>query len=109
MIGLPSNNPDLLSPDNSYWNSLHESAWEVRRDLRQAGIDGNIAIKIVDFEVEWWVAFTENENDGRIYAHWYDNDDSEAWSLSAPSVAIFFWDLAQPRSFLGAVPVVKRC
>ncbi len=89
------NNPDLLSPDNSYWNSLHESPWEVRRDLSQAGIDGNFAIKIVEFEVEWWAVFNENETDARIYAHWYHDDDSEAWSLCAPSVALFFWDLAQ--------------
>ena len=75
----------------------------LRRGLRQLGLDGDYALVVLiphQATYEWAAVFDDNEKDARIYVHDSrddDNEDSgnESWLLTAPSVAMFFWDMAQ--------------
>ncbi len=61
-------------------------------------IDGERGLTIVvphAGEHEWVAAFRPGEADARIYIRWPDHEPDANWELVSPSVAQFFWDLAQ--------------
>ena len=80
------NNPMLLPVDQ----------WSVRKK----GIDaeeGAHVIKIMEphqGDHVWCAVFQDGERDARVYIASYDDEDPVA-ELSAPSIGMFFWDLAQ--------------
>jgi hypothetical protein len=79
--------------------------WSGRRGLRAHGIDGDIGVRIMDPHQgghAWIAIFDEGEDDARIYVDFTDDDgtaesriDARNFHLTAPSVGLFFWDLAQ--------------
>ena len=43
---------------------------------------------------EWAVVFDDQADDANVYVRW-DKPDGEGWVLTAPTIGMFFWDLAQ--------------
>lgn len=82
------NNPELVSPG---------APWQMLPDLETRGLEGEIGITIMtphQGEHAWAAVFDRGERDARIYLHWADGD-VQRWQLQAPSLGVFFWDLAQ--------------
>jgi hypothetical protein len=83
------NNPSLILPGND--------EWQLRRDMRQQGLEGDYAVVIViphQGDHEWAAVFDDNDTDARVYIHWYE-EEQDVWRLTAPTIGMFFWDLAQ--------------
>lgn len=83
------NNPDLVE--------FRHGRWELYRDMRNQNLSGDYAIVIMlphQGDHEWAVVFDSGKDDAQIYLRW-DTEQGEAWLLTAPSVGMFFWDLAQ--------------
>jgi len=84
-----SNNPSLLDFDASQWT--------VRRGMREQNLSGDCALLIMtphQGDHEWVGVFDDGDEDARVYVRW-DGEEGESWLLTAPTVAMFFWDLAQ--------------
>jgi hypothetical protein len=80
-------------PNNPQLETAH--SWELRRDLRRQGLEGDFAITIMlphQGDHEWAAVFDDSEPDARVYLWW---EDENAWELTAPTIGMFFWDLAQ--------------
>lgn len=80
-----------------------ESFHEVVPQSVPKGIDGKFLLQIISDgrgDNYWYAAFNENDTDARIYCRRERYDESEdgedyEWKLVAPTVGMFFWDLAQ--------------
>jgi hypothetical protein len=73
-----------------------KQGWELRRDMRCQGVEGDFAVTVMlphQGDHEWAAVFDGGERDARVYVTW--GEEGEAWKLTAPSVGMFFWDLAQ--------------
>lgn len=84
-----SNSPSLVD--------FRRDAWKVRRGMRELGLSGDYALVIMvphQGNHEWAAVFDNGEDDARVYVRW-DTEDGESWSLTAPDLGMFFWDLAQ--------------
>jgi hypothetical protein len=102
------NSPELL-PQSGY-------NWELRRGIGEEGMKGDYAVTIMiphQGNHHWVVAFYENEPDGRVYVM-FRGERGEQWALTAPTIGMFFWDLAQTgltwyqdTQFEGGKPAMK--
>lgn len=84
-----SNNPGLIE--------FRRDQWQVRRGMRERDLSGDYAIVIMvphQGDHEWIVVFDHGEDDARVYVRW-ETEEGESWLQTAPSVGLFFWDLAQ--------------
>lgn len=82
------NNPELVNPG---------TPWQLLADGDIRGLEGELGIKIMtphQGEHAWVAVFDRGDRDARVYLHWSDGDQ-QRWQLQAPSLAVFFWDLAQ--------------
>ncbi len=82
------NNPELMTPG---------TPWQLLPDIAKRGLEGEFGVTIMtphQGEHAWAAVFDRNERDARVYLHWTD-DGVQRWQLQAPSLAVFFWDLAQ--------------
>lgn len=71
--------------------------WSVQRGMRGRQLNGDCALAIMaphQGSHKWAVVFDDGEDDARVYVR-LENEDEESWLLTAPSVGMFFWDLAQ--------------
>lgn len=83
-------------PNNPGRESGTEGEWRLQRDMGQRGLKGDYAIFILNhFDYDWAAVFHDNEEDARVYVTWNDEDEATQWRFVAPSVGMFFWDLAQ--------------
>ena len=83
------NNPDPVS--------VEKEGWELRREMRRRGLGGDVAVTVMlphQGDHEWAAVFDNGDPDARLYVKW-DGDEGEVWKLTAPTVGMFFWDLAQ--------------
>jgi hypothetical protein len=81
------NNPELLPL----------SEWTLRRGMKEKKLSGECALTIMmphQGDHEWAVVFDDHQPDGQVYIKWGEGEE-ETWLLTAPSVGLFFWDLAQ--------------
>jgi hypothetical protein len=81
------NNPNLVSVEG----------WELMRELRLEGLSGDLAITMMlphQGDHEWVAVFDDGDSDAHIYVRWGVEGDQD-WRLTAPTVGMFFWDLAQ--------------
>jgi hypothetical protein len=65
--------------------------------MRERQLSGDYALVIMlphQGDHEWAVVFNDGEDDARVYVRW-DTENGESWLLTAPSIGMFFWDLAQ--------------
>jgi len=72
-------------------------AWGIRRGMRRRGLNGDCELTIMvphQGDHEWVAAFDDDEDDARVYVRW-TTGNTEMHVLTAPSVGMFFWDLAQ--------------
>ncbi len=89
------NNPHLVWPAK-----LHvERDLREQLDARDNAIDGTVGLVLLaHYEIQWLAVFDEGEADARIYVRWDTCEGTEptwSWRPCSPSVAFFFWDLAQ--------------
>lgn len=83
------NNPNLVDVENE--------GWELRREMRRLGLDGDLAVTVMvphQGDHEWAAVFDDGDPDARLYVRW-EGEGGEVWRLTAPTVGMFFWDLAQ--------------
>lgn len=81
------NNPELINP----------TAWELSTGLEPFGLEGEAGIEIMaphQGDHTWAAVFDRGERDARVYLKWIEGERAH-WQLLAPSIAMFFWDLAQ--------------
>lgn len=89
--GCHPSDPALVAP----------SAWQIERGLRAEGLLGEFGVVMVGShqrEREWVAVFDDAAKDARVYVRWTEEragGAAWAWRLTAPSIAMFFWDLAQ--------------
>ncbi|HTM20187.1 MAG TPA: hypothetical protein VL172_06765 [Kofleriaceae bacterium] len=84
------NSPELVPPG--------DDGWELMRDGRSRGVDGALAITILrphQGDHCWVAAWDQGDEDARVYVSWQDDQEQLHFLLTAPTTAIFFWDLAQ--------------
>lgn len=84
-------------PNNPDPAAARQYGWEPEQSLRKSGLQGDIAVTIMfphQGDHEWAAVFDSGDPDARIYLRW-DDDTGPHWQLTAPTVAMFFWDLAQ--------------
>jgi hypothetical protein len=65
--------------------------------MRGSGLDGEFAITIMlphQGDHEWVAVFDDGDLDARIYLKW-ETEKGDVWKLTAPSVGMLIWDLAQ--------------
>jgi hypothetical protein len=89
VMGCHPNNPALLP--------LGEPDWRLHRGLRSQNVQGEYGLVVMtphQGDHVWAAAFDDREDDARVCVNWAGEDGAE-WALSAPSVGLFFWDLAQ--------------
>lgn len=71
--------------------------WRLRRP--GPSVDGSHALTIItphQGEFVWAAAFNIGDHDARIYLAGDDDaEEEQPWTLAAPTVGFFFWDLAQ--------------
>jgi hypothetical protein len=87
--GCHPNNPDPVS--------VEKEGWELQREMRRRGLGGDLAFTVMlphQGDHEWVAVFDDGDPDARLYVRW-DGEDGEVWKLTAPTVGMFFWDLAQ--------------
>jgi len=86
-------------PNTPSLTSLENYDCFVRRGLRQHGLDGDIAVSIMlpHQGSHWWYAvFDRQDADARVYVGpEREPGENEEWKLTAPTIGMFFWDLAQ--------------
>jgi hypothetical protein len=83
------NNPNLVPPQ--------PDQWQLRRGVRSPVVNGDYAVTIMNPHGgghEWAIVFSDGDDDARVYVCG-EADEGEVWLLSAPTVGMFFWDLAQ--------------
>jgi hypothetical protein len=83
------NNPDLVP--------LGPQEWKLRRPGKQA-TELTHAVTILtphQGDFVWAAAFNSGDQDARIYLAGDDDDENQPWVLTAPTLGLFFWDLAQ--------------
>lgn len=83
------NNPDPVT--------VWQDGWELRRDVREQGLDADFAVTVMaphQGDHEWAAVFDDGDRDARVFVRWY-GEEGEVWRLTAPTVGMFFWDLAQ--------------
>jgi hypothetical protein len=69
----------------------------LRRGLIAKGLKGDAAVVVMvshTGDYEWAAVFNEQDDDARVYFIW-EEEDGDAWALTAPTIGMFFWDLAQ--------------
>jgi hypothetical protein len=84
-------------PNNPSPLPFEKGNWTIRRGMRERQLNGDFALVIMtphQGDHEWAVVFDNGEEDARVYVRW-DTEDGESWLLTAPSIGMFFWDLAQ--------------
>lgn len=82
------NNPEIINPD---------TPWELAERLDQLGLEGEMGLDIMtphQGDHTWVAVFDRGERDARVYLKWTEESRTH-WQLLAPSLAMFFWDLAQ--------------
>ena len=81
------NNPGLIWSD--------KDPWQLRPEMKKVGLDGEYAFRLMNhFDYDWYAVFDSGDNDARVYLYW-QAEDREVWRRVAPSVGMFFWDLAK--------------
>lgn len=81
------NNPWLIWPG--------EEGWRLRPEMKEAGLDGEYAFWVMNHhDYDWYAVFDAGDNEARVYLNW-QGEHGEVWRRVAPSVGMFFWDLAQ--------------
>ncbi|MDC3962066.1 SMI1/KNR4 family protein [Polyangium jinanense] len=106
------NDPKLSRVD---WLLWPENDRARPRRIPELGLNGDCAMLLVDEhdgDYAWHAVFCEGDLDARVYLR---DEQEERWHLVAPTMAFFFWDLAQsgliryqePR-FAGMRPVRKN-
>lgn len=75
---------------------VKDRLWQVRRDLRQQKLNADFALNVMTHmgEYDWLAVFNNGDEDAAIYVRW-DDGPTEHWALAAPTIGMFFWDLAQ--------------
>jgi len=84
-------------PNDNNLVGFRRERWRIRRGMRDHGLAGDCAIIFMEphqADNDWAVVFDDGEDDARVYVRW-ESDTEMSWFLTAPSVAMFFWDLAQ--------------
>jgi hypothetical protein len=82
------NNPELINP---------AAPWELATGLERLGLEGEVGIDIMlphQGDHSWAAVFDRGERDARVYLKWIEGERAH-WQLLAPTIAMFFWDLAQ--------------
>lgn len=82
------NAPELVGPG---------TPWQLRTDIEHRGLEGEMGLTIMtphQGEHVWVAIFDRGDRDARVYLHWTEGDEQK-WQLQAPTLALFFWDLAQ--------------
>lgn len=115
-----------IQPNNPHLCALDRNA-PFFRGLRRHGVDGDVGWPLVEHHDFCWVAVFDTDADVRaevsVYVTWFDDDADDGadedpaqyiWRPAAPSVAFFFWDLAQTAlgwwqdtGYQGGKPVVS--
>jgi hypothetical protein len=81
------NNPELLVPGNE--------ECKLRRDMKKQNLRGDYALGLLNQDdFDWYAVFEENDDDAQVYLTWR-GESGEIWRPAAPSIGMFFWDLAQ--------------
>jgi hypothetical protein len=81
------NNPWLIGPG--------QEEWQLRPEMKKAGLDGEYAFRVMThYDYDWYAVFDAGDNEARVYLKW-EAENKEVWRCAAPSVGMFFWDLAQ--------------
>jgi len=81
------NNPWLIWPG--------QEEWRLRSDMRKIGLSGGYAFRLMNhYDYDWYAVFDDGDEDARVYLNW-ECEDGEVWRRVAPSIGVFFWDLAQ--------------
>ena len=86
VISSHPNNPSLILPGSNFCELIEKP------QIKEAHAD--YAISILEphqGDHTWYAVFNEGDLDSKIYVSWDDED----WLLTAPSISMFFWDLAQ--------------
>lgn len=84
-------------PNNPQLQLIERDGWELHQGLASAEIDSDYAVTIMlphQGDHEWVAVFNSGDDDARIYLRW-KFEEPEVWRLTAPTVGMFFWDLAQ--------------
>lgn len=86
------NNPDPVTAERE--------GWALRRDVRGRGVDADFAVTVMlphQGDHEWAAVFNDGDPDARVYVRWEQEEveSGDVWRLTAPTVGMFFWDLAQ--------------
>lgn len=82
------NAPELVGPG---------TPWQLRTDIERRGLEGELGLTIMtphQGEHVWVAVFDRTDRDARVYLHWTEGNE-QRWQLQAPTLALFFWDLAQ--------------
>ncbi len=83
-------------PNNPLFSPLKDG-WELHRGLRARQPVGDFGVTVVtEYQGahEWVAVFDSGDADARVYLR-AAADDDVYWALTAPSLPLFFWDLAQ--------------
>ncbi|MEW6732148.1 MAG: hypothetical protein AB1489_12540 [Acidobacteriota bacterium] len=86
-------------PNNPNLPPFDGSDFRVESAMRDRGVPGNFAITLMvphQGDHAWFAVFDEGDDDARICVGPLDDDaENQSWILTAPTIAFFFWDLAQ--------------
>jgi hypothetical protein len=103
-------------PNNPGLVPLDASEWKLRTPGKQV-IDATHAVTIMtphQGDFVWAVAFNSGDPDAKVYLAGDDDGETQPWVLTAPTLGLFFWDLAQTgfawyqhTNFKGGKPVQR--
>jgi hypothetical protein len=82
-------------PNNPSLTKIAE--WELLTDA-DPKVNGRYALTLVEPHQgcqQWMAVFDRGDALAKIYIQWEPDDGARMWSLTAPSAAMFFWDMAQ--------------
>jgi hypothetical protein len=84
-------------PNNPHVAEIEPGEWKLLRDLREQNLNGEYGLVVLlphQGDHEWMAVFDNAEQDARVYVR-RDAQDGGDPLLVAPSIGMFFWDLAQ--------------
>jgi hypothetical protein len=82
-------------PNNPWLTWPGQEEWQLRPEMKRAGLDGEYAFRLMNHHYyDWYAVFETGDTDARVYLNW-QAENSEVWRRVAPSIGMFFWDLAQ--------------
>lgn len=86
----------VLSNDHPNGPRLIEIKKLAVRNVADSGLKGDRAVAVLTREeFQWHAVFSQGDADARIYVTNSDRELSPQFRLVAPTVGMFFWDLAQ--------------